>query len=238
MLFIHLVALNRTSGRATAYHFASPNISEVIAEKKRVISFLSGQKVKPSISFQVVPTESASYDSVNSYNSYFEPFKPTEDLKTFGESIHVTQALNSVDVASYLERKFHFSSYTLQKMLYFVYSEFLVRFQRPPFRADFIVFANGPVDYDVYEKRRWNRDSMGLNYGFEEKAFGSKDGKIIIDLIDFVNGKYEKCFQNMNDEGSNLTHRKGTPWSIAHAQGYNAPITDNLILKYHSRETI
>lgn len=238
LMFMHMIALNRTSGRATAFHFASNDMSEIKNEKEKLLTTVSNGTSKTSLSFQMIPTNSADYESVVAYNPYFKQFDITEDLQSFRESIHITQSLSSVDVASFLERRFHTSSFTLQKVLYFIYADFLTEYGTAPFRAEFVAFDKGPVDFESYKIRKWHRESMCKDYAFEEKVLGGDSSQRLLKLIDKVVRKYAPKFKEMNDEESNLTHRTGTPWSIAHKKGYNASITDDMILKYHSNEQI
>lgn len=96
MPYIHLIALNRTNGCATAYHFSSKDRSAVINMKQKILSVLSTESAKSSVSFQIVPTDDSSYESVVSYNPYFEQFSLIADLQTLQESLdkfHRTELL-------------------------------------------------------------------------------------------------------------------------------------------------
>ena len=73
--------------------------------KKHILNSVSNNQEKSSISFQVMPTNAKSYESVVKFNPYFKQFSATENLQDFAESIHVTQSLNAVDVSCYFERQ-------------------------------------------------------------------------------------------------------------------------------------
>lgn len=87
MPYIHLIALNRTNGQATAYHFSSKNDAEIVTEKARIITALDGEDNKSSVSFQIIPTDAPSYESVVSYNPYFKQFILSDQLDAFVERV-------------------------------------------------------------------------------------------------------------------------------------------------------
>lgn len=73
------------------------------------------------------------------------------------------------------------------------------------------------------------------------KVVALDDAEHIIDIINETAQKYGQYYQQhdaWNHEADNLTHRAGTPWSIAHAKGRNTLLSDDDILKYHYLEQL
>ncbi|ERL64636.1 hypothetical protein L248_0693 [Schleiferilactobacillus shenzhenensis LY-73] len=187
----------------------------------------------------MVPTEGALLADLQRYNPYFRQFTYSDTVADFVDTLTILQSLDAVDVAAYLHRtiKPRLTSFTLQKVLYFVYAEYLTKFGVPPFRANFVAFDNGPVEKDVYRLRKWQEHSLDDNYHFEEKVIGSPHEDLIPFITD-VYAEYGEHFRDMNDEAQNLTHRPGTPWSEARQHGQNTPITETAIIERHRFEQI
>ncbi|WP_461227236.1 Panacea domain-containing protein [Lacticaseibacillus suihuaensis] len=238
MTYVHLIALNKTDGQGSGYHFASTDTQAIVQRQTAVLEAIQDESERSSLSFQYIPTDSSSYESVVAYNSYFNQFQVTDDLSEFIENLHAVQTPDAVDVACYLDRQYHFTSFTLQKLLYYTYAEYLVKYRTQPFRASFVAFDNGPVDRDVYRMRKYERDSMSSNFAFEEKFLGTKRGVMLLEVMDRVLESYADQFREMGLEEANLTHGQGTPWSVAYASGQNTPITDDVILTHHAAETL
>ena len=73
------------------------------------------------------------------------------------------------------------------------------------------------------------------------KVVAIDDAQHIIDVINETAQKYGQYYQQhdvWNHEADNLTHRPGTPRSIAHAKGQNTLLSDDDILKYHTLERL
>lgn len=88
----------------------------------------------------------------------------------------------------------------------------------------------------VYRDNKYT-DKLADNYDFMPKVVALDDAQHIIDIINETAQKYSQYYQQhdaWNHEADNLTHRPGTPWSIAHAKGQNTLLSDDDILKYHA----
>lgn len=73
------------------------------------------------------------------------------------------------------------------------------------------------------------------------KVVALDDAQRIIDIVNETAQKYGQYYQQhdaWNYKADNLTHRPGTPWSIAHAKGQNTLLSDDDILKYHVLERL
>ncbi|MBG1272425.1 SocA family protein [Lactobacillus paracasei subsp. paracasei] len=236
--FIHLIALSRTSGHAIAYHFSTRDPEQLVENKMKIIAAVNDKGAGESLSFQVVQTMQQSFESVIEYNPYFKQFKKYSELDSFTTKLIQTHELNAVDVASYIDRKKHCTSYTLQKLLYYVYADILTKYDWRPFKATFLAFKHGPVEKYVYKVRNKHHPDMPVKFGLEEKHIGADKQALLTNTIEEVVSKYSGTYKNMNNEESNLTHKKKTPWSIAYRQGQNTQITDDMIRAYHQNEVL
>lgn len=234
---IHLIALSKLSDKEFAYHYATDDIKEFIEKKAELVNI--PERLLPLFSVHIVKTDSKDFESVQRMDPYFESAVEIKSTKEFIYYLQSNSALNSVDVASFLEQRYNLGTFPLQKILYYVYSELLVRFKRPPFSANFVAYEKGPVDKDTYRTYKYSNELLAINTEFDKKISGIKKGNEYLKVIDEVVKTYSECFSEAwNNEEKNLTHQQGTPWSRAHEKGYNEPITDDDILKYHHLETV
>lgn len=234
---IHLVALIKISDKKVAYHYATDDI-DTFFEKKSELGNIP-PKLLSLISTHVIKTTSKDFESIQEMDPYFENTTEIESLKNFVEFLQEEAELTSVDVASYIEQKYRLGSFLLQKILYYVYAEMLVSFEQIPFKANFLAYERGPVDNDVYRINKYDSDCLSTSINFDQKIFNVEDGDKYVGFIDEVVKTYRHRFTGAwDDESKNLTHKPGTPWSRAHERGYNEPIRDEDIIKYHHLETV
>lgn len=156
-------------------------------------------------------------------------------------------ALNSQDVASYILRKYpqvNDHRFAFDKILYYIYSDYLVKHKYPLFNARFVAFEKGPVEYDIYRIAKYEKERLLYNTSFELKVQFLSDCKEILDLIDEDIKKYKEYYDKVwydyrsSDANANLTHRDSTPWSIARAKGKNSSISNADIVKFHHLEVL
>ena len=234
---MHLVALTKLSGKDYAYHYATDDVKKFV-EKKAELGNVP-DKLLSLFSIHVIKTSSKDFESIQKMDPYFESTKEVKSLEEFIDFLHNDSKLTSIDIAGFIEQRYHLSAFSLQKILYYVYSELLIRLNRVPFSANFLAYEKGPVDNDSYKTYKYENLSLAVNTEFEKKIFSIKDGDEYLKVINEVVKIYSKYFSDAwNNETKNLTHRQGTPWSRAHKKGYNEPIQDNDILKYHYLETV
>ncbi|MGN1282503.1 MAG: Panacea domain-containing protein [Limosilactobacillus sp.] len=234
---IHLVALAKLAGKDFAYHYATDDIKQFL-EKKTELGNVPDEFLS-LFSIHVIKTTSKDFASIQKMDSYFESTTEITSLEEFIDYLRNDSNLTSVDIAGFIEQRYHLSAFPLQKILYYVYSELLIRLKRVPFSANFIAYEKGPVDNYTYRVYKYDNISLARSTEFDKKVFSIKDGNEYIKVINEVVKTYSKYFSDAwNNEAKNLTHRQGTPWSRAHKKGYNEPILDNDILKYHYLETV
>lgn len=211
----------------------------LLAVKRQIIQKISMKGVKDSVSYQMVPSATESLEGLLRDNPYFQQFSYAPTINDFVDELMILQSLDAVDVAAYLHRMIEprLTGFKFQQLLYFVYTEYLIQFGVPPFRANLTVCDNGPVEKDVYRLQKWEKHALDDNYHFEEKVLGTPHADLI-PFIQKVDGRYGEHLRRASDEEQNLVQRPGSPWSEARKQGQNAPITETAIIARHQFEQL
>lgn len=246
-MFIHFIALVNLNDKDVAYHFSSQDSMEVKIKQKEFNEKISvlPKSVKSIYSTHILPTEAENFDSVKLDDPYFEPFEEEKSLDKFIDFILSNIQLTAFDIATYLLRKdATLNEFSLQKLLYYIYSDYLVEYKKSLFKNRFVAFNYGPVDQNVYSTYRYNIDKLLSNVDFEVKLNAQDDVKGLLNFIDAELAKYGDYFTKLwdnhkaNDSEENLTHHKNTPWFIAYSKGQNTRISDDLIKKFHKNELL
>ena len=234
-----LVMLAKISSKQYAYCFSTENRQEYIDFSQRMAEEI------PSELFSYFSThffngKTKTFKDIQKMDPYFRDVRQVMDYHDFLKELQGDIEFDAIDVASYLQRRYAFPSFVLQKTLYFVYAELLTEYGRPIFKAEFEAYDRGPVERSVYRDNKYT-DKLADNYDFMPKVAALDDAQHIIDVINETAQKYGQYYQQhdaWNHEADNLTHRPGTPWSIAHAKGQNTLLSDDDILKYHALERL
>ena len=244
-MFIHFIVLVSLNDKYVAYHFSSQDSMTVKIKQKEFDDKISvlPKNIKSIYSTHILPTQAENFDSVKLDDPYFEPFEEEKSLDKFIDFILSNIQLTAFDIATYLLRKNNaLNEFSLQKLLYYIYSDYLLEHKKPLFKNKFVAFDYGPVDQNVYSTYRYNKDKFMRNVDFEVKLNAQENAKYLVDFIDAEVAKYGNYFTSLwdnhkaNDSEKNLTHHRNTPWFIAHSQGYNTSISDDLIKEFHQNE--
>lgn len=239
-MFVHLIALAKLGEKSLAYHYASQSKSDILAKQQSLSEVVKSLQGVASI--HVLKTESASFESVQQMDPYFIGVSVYEDMPDFANDVQTAMQLTATDVAAYLIRKNVTQAFSLQKTLYYLYADYLVEYGARFFKARFLAFEHGPVDYDVFTQNRYDRDTLEQQYGFEDKLMFAKgkDSETIYQFVDSRIQKYADFFNSSRwDQKENPTHRSGTPWSIARQKkSRDSQINDVDILKFHHIESL
>src|SRR5690606_31688827 len=78
----------------------------------------------------------------------------TQDIERFIEVILNDQELSAYDLAKFILTVSSVSHLKLQKLIYYVYAEFLLRTGEKLFRDPIVAYKHGPVVEDVFKKYR------------------------------------------------------------------------------------
>lgn len=233
---LHLIALARFSGKEFAYHYATDDAKRFF-EKKNDLANIP-EPLSSLFSTHVLKTDVKSFKSVQKMDPYFELVTEINSLDDFIEKLRNASELTSVDVASYIEHTYNLGIFPLEKTLYYVYSDLLLKFNKSPFVANFVAYKKGPVDTESYSLYK-SGDILYNDVEFHQKLSVLSNSNVYLKSIKDIVKTYSELFSNAWDnEEKNLTHRPGTPWSRAHLRGYYAPTIDDDIIKYHHIETV
>ncbi|KID42329.1 Panacea domain-containing protein [Fructilactobacillus fructivorans] len=234
-MYIHLIVYSRISGKKFAYQYVTKNVKQLSKIRKLILE--NAEKCDNyDFSMHTLQTDENSFESVVKLDPYFKDSTVFTDIESFFKSLNDSSKLTALDVGSYLLRKFSLNSFPLQKILYYIYADYLEQFKEPLFEAKFEAWNHGPVEHDVYTKYKHDQPKLLKSVAFEQKISNSSNQ---IDLIRFINSEeikyapyYGEDAWESNDK--NLTHKANTPWSRARDRDdNNENITDEDILNYH-----
>lgn len=136
-------------------------------------------------------------------------------------------------VARYIIQRCHsqnraISNLKLQKILYFVQAEFLVRRNQPCFAEQIEAWDFGPVVPEVYWAYK--------NFGSSNIPFFRKPGDTVViseDDQELINAVVDACASYSASALVNITHHQA-PWSSVYEPGKNNIITCHSIQEYFS----
>lgn len=175
-------------------------------------------------------------DSLRNYDSYFSDTVFLDTLEEFIDKIVGDQTITSIDIASHLEIKRNNSIFKLVKTVYYIYADLLVENGMRPFESKLEAWPYGPVDRDVYTKKKRHPKELSNLDKLLLKVDSSNTN--LLDNVDTLGQKYKDSFNKLAD---NPTHRKGTPWQKVYnpnSPRMDPPISDANILMHHKNELI
>ncbi|MCH4164308.1 MAG: hypothetical protein LKF37_05930 [Lentilactobacillus diolivorans] len=242
---IHLIAFTKIDGKKVAYHFSSNEISDVLDKQESLANTPLFTKYSSAFSFHILKADGKSFDSVSNMDPYFKDTFVISNFSDFLKKIDDNNQVGAKSVASYLVRNFELKPFALEKVLYYIYAEWLRNKNSRLFQAKFIAYDAGPVDKNVYALNKHHRDELVKDTLFDCSLMNRDDRVAIIDTIKSNVNKYGDYYNQVWTNGNsknpefNLTHRKDTPWFIAkQLRGHNGLILDSDIINYHSNELI
>lgn len=202
------------------------------------------------LSTHFMETKSDSWESVVSYDPFFEGVECTKSVEEFTGKIKKSRILSGLDVANYILSKIKCTHLSLEKLVYFSYADYLCHYGERLFEDKIYAFTHGPVVAGVYEtyKRSGSQYLKPLEFGNDSDIFtGVKElparSRILfaknggeklasIDKTIELYGRYSPGFL------VELTHRAGSPWSRVDSTKAYRTISDDLIVAYHGMETV
>lgn len=245
-MITHLVVYGKFGDCSYVYDFSSEDRKEILTKRKYIIKRASLTNLSSLFTLHIIQSDSHSFDSIRKIDSYFKDVIEIDTFDSFLMKADKCSGLNSVDVASYLVRKYNLAPFALQKTLYYIYSDLLAGNQIKPFKATFVAFEEGPVDQDVYRENKHYQSRLLRSTEFERKLTTMQNKGLLLHKIHDVVEKYAAYFDRVwrdgyaSDPERNYTHRDNTPWSLAYNQGnaWNHPINDSDIINFHKNETV
>lgn len=103
------------------------------------------------LSSHLIQTESSSWDSVVRYDPFFSSVYVASSLFDFIAKVRESRILTGIDVAHYILSKIPCTHLSLEKLVYFSYSDYLCGHMKCLFDDRIFDFTHGPVIQSVYE---------------------------------------------------------------------------------------
>lgn len=191
---------------------------------------------KFSYSTHYICTECDDWNSVVSYDPFFEDVYVVESVEEMLYFLKKDLQITGLDVAKYILTKRRCTHLALEKLTYLCYADYLCKYRKRLCEDTIYAFTYGPVVDSVYEKYSHHKEL--LDEDIPETVAKSRilllpDGLEKIESIEDTLKKYEKCSASDMVE---ITHAKGTPWDLKDSSKYYQTIDDDLILERHSVE--
>ncbi|MFP7452730.1 DUF4065 domain-containing protein [Bacillus altitudinis] len=246
----HFIAIvsDFSGGRRYGWHYASNQEFD-----KELIKLFMTRMEKEcghvQIGIHKLITDDTTWDSVVKMDSFFDDIIITNKIEDFVEVVSNDQQLSAYDVAKFILSLYPVSHLKLQKLLYYIYAEFLIRTGSKLFKDPIVAFKYGPVVEDVFFRYKVHGSSQ-IDYKEDEtfllrtqeiaftpsliKVWTSEHGTAAIECIKDVLLQYGDldAFDLVNK-----THQINGPWNRAYREGQNCEITDQLIIQYHQYAT-
>lgn len=242
----HFIAVmsHYEEGQRIGWHYASDDK----LDKDYIDSFFKKieEKCGPvQLGIHKLSTQDKSWNSVVEKDSFFKDIAISSDMESFISALSADRKLKAYDIAKFILTVLPTSHLKLQKLLYYVYAEFLQKKDKRLFYEDIVAFKYGPVVEDVFYKYRIHGSSK-IGYKEDEtfilkaqdialtpsfmKIASSEHGLDAIEIIADVLERYKEASAG---ELVDKTHRVGGPWETVYVEGKNCVISDDLIKKKH-----
>lgn len=245
-MFEHLIALGSsyTEGKRIGFHKASEEICfDDLYDFKKINN---GEMNNKLFSFHFLTTDSESWESVVNKDSYFKNLYLVDSWDDFLFLINEDRKIKALDIAKYLLALEPMTNLKLQKMVYFVYADYLTRTANRLFDEKIIAYPYGPVIKEIYNEYKSNGCSLITDECNERKII-LDDIKTPMVLSKILKSEFEeevlksinstvRTFGKMTaSQLVDITHREGSPWSKTPNR---FEITDELIKEAHYIETV
>lgn len=153
----HFIAISSdyVQGGRIGWHYSSPGKldSEYI---QKFMSKVGEQCEGIQLGIHKLSTGSVDWGSVIEKDSFFEDVIITSSMDQFISQISGSKDLTAYDVSKFLLSLTPTSHLKLQKLLYYAYSEYLLKTGKRLFQEPIVAFKYGPVVEDVFHKFRHN----------------------------------------------------------------------------------
>lgn len=237
------IASSYSEGQRIGWHYTSEERLD-LGVIKNFMQIIEEECGTPQLAIHKLSTDSTEFSSVVEKDKFFEDVVLTKNTESFVELLKADRTLSVVDVAKFLLTIYPMSHLKLQKILYYVYADFLTKTGKRLFKEELVAFQYGPVIQEIYQKYRVHKSSVieekeddvfYLHTGLSAtvsfmKIVSSESGiEAMTSIIETMN-KYIGCSAS---ELVTRTHREFGPWHRVYREYQNRTITDEVILKYH-----
>ncbi|MDT2861306.1 Panacea domain-containing protein [Lactococcus lactis] len=238
-MFHHIILITSSYilGKRIGWHYSSEDLELSLLEEVQ-------EKSKDSMgALHQLTTEDSSWESVVKKDSFFKDVKLYPELDEYLKAVEESRKISALDIAKFLLSVKPMSNLKLQKMVYLVYADYLVKTGKPLFDEKILAYKFGPVVKEVYDEYKPHGREEIVEDDSEEIKFGvitypmvlarfiqAEDGSEIIASI-------KRTLKVFGDKSASklvdLTHREGGPWDKTEQ---SMAISDDLIRKYHCVE--
>lgn len=120
----------------------------------------------------------------------------------------------------------------LQKLVYIAHGYCLAKLRQPLFYNNIHAFKWGPVIPNLYKTlNKYGRGEVKDYILTNEPPVGEDSQE-----MEIIKEVWEEYGQMSGPEMSDLTHRKGSPWSVTWRMNQFGVISDELIAEYYRRD--
>lgn len=216
---------------------------------REIMDYLKENCIFSSLSTHVIPTDSIDFDSVRKHDKYFQDVKLISTKEEFAKILNKDRYLEGIDVANYILTRIPCTHLKLEKLTYFCYAEYLCEYKNNLFNDKVFAYKKGPIIYSVYKKFKKTKEILineeddskekfieGGYLPIRSRLLASEDG---LYKVASINKTLKKYGHLSGQELVDLTHKNGSPWKhYKNGKSKNKIIEDDIILKYHIKETI
>ena len=238
-MYHHMILMcsDFTTAKRIAFHQSYKDVLSSI-EFKEYIEYFKKEFESVKFSFHHITTESESSTSIGEYDNYFESVEFYSDVEEFEEHISKSIKITPEDIAKYILTKGEFDKLQIQKLVFLVYSEYALKYDKPLFEEKFEAWKYGPVmpklyyELDGYKKEKIEFEDIDL----EKLKLKLKFSKVsdIEDVLECIDSIISKYGSKNGGELIDITHVKGSPWEVTKiSRGLNSIIPWKLIRDYN-----
>lgn len=242
----HFIAIlsDFAGGRRFGWHYSS----EEKLDTKIIETFMRRVKEEcgdVQYGIHKITTEHVSWESVVERDSFFADVIVTDSMDDFIRVTSNDRQLKAYDVAKFLLSVLPTTHLQLQKLLYYVYSDFLLKTGKRLFKEPIVAYKYGPVVEDVFSRYRVHGSSL-IDYQEDAtfklradetaltpsfmKILSAEDG---LEVVKSVKETVQKYGDFTAFELVDKTHKSGGPWDRVYEKGMNRIITDEHIKSFH-----
>lgn len=222
--------------RRIAFHKSYLDIFSML-EFEKIGDKIMNQFSNIEFSMHHITTTKRTSNSIKEYDKYFEDVEFFSDIDQFKQNIKKSIEITPEDIVKYILLKGKFDQLQIQKLLFFIYSEYLKQHDEPLFSDKFKAWAYGPVIPKIYgELNKYKKQKILLgDYELEKIKLELKLERVpnkesILACIDSILYTYGT---RTGGELIEQTHKKGSPWDLTIKQfGLNSEIPINIIKDY------
>ena len=245
-MVFHFIAIAScySEGQRIGWHYASTERLDFNVIKN-FLERIKDECGAPPLAIHQLSTNSHEFLSVIEKDSFFDGVAITKDEDSFIKLLQSDKTLSALDVAKYILRVCPMTHLKLQKMLYYIYADFLLKTNQKLFSEELVAFRYGPVVPEIYHKYKYHKsrliteekedDVFELSTNLSAtisfmKIVSSENG---IEAMSSILATLIKYGEYSASELVDRTHKEHGPWERTYIPNENHIITDECILKYH-----